>query len=57
MSRPIKNKICPSLEVIMKKFWPFIFNWFVRLLALRPLLAYVPASGGSEDDCGEADGM
>jgi hypothetical protein len=33
------------------------FIWFVRLLALRPLLAYVPASGDSEDDCGEADGM
>jgi hypothetical protein len=33
------------------------FNWFVRLLALRPLLAFVPASGDSEDDCGEADGM
>jgi hypothetical protein len=27
------------------------FIWFVRLLALRP------ASGDSEDDCGEADGM
>jgi hypothetical protein len=25
-------------------------------LAQRPLLAYVPASGDSEDDCGEADG-
>jgi hypothetical protein len=35
----------------------FFFIWFVRLLALRPLLAFEPASGDSEDDCGEADGM
>jgi hypothetical protein len=35
----------------------FLFIWFVRLLALRPLLAYCAASGDSEDDCGEADGM
>jgi hypothetical protein len=35
-----------------------IIIWFVRLLAMRPLLAYcVPASDDSEDDCGEADGM
>jgi uncharacterized protein YggT (Ycf19 family) len=34
-----------------------IIIWFVRLLALRPLLANVPASGDSEGDCGEADGM
>jgi hypothetical protein len=26
-------------------------------LALRPLWPIVPASGDSEDDCGEADGM
>jgi hypothetical protein len=30
----------------------FIIIWFVRLLVLRPI---VPASGDSEDDCGEAD--
>jgi hypothetical protein len=36
----------------------FLFICFVRLLVLRPLLAYcVQASGDSEDDCGEADGM
>jgi hypothetical protein len=35
----------------------FFIIWFVRLLALRPLVAYLPASGDSEDDCGEADGM
>jgi hypothetical protein len=36
----------------------FFFIWFVRLLALRPLLAYcAAASGDSEDDCGEAGGM
>jgi Ni/Co efflux regulator RcnB len=30
----------------------------VRILPLRPLLALiVPASGDSEDDCGETDGM
>jgi hypothetical protein len=34
-----------------------IIIWFVRLLALRPLLAFVPASGDSEDDCGEEDGI
>jgi hypothetical protein len=38
--------------------WRLFFKfWIVRLLALRPRLAYVPASGDSEDDCGEADGM
>jgi hypothetical protein len=38
--------------------WIIIIIWFVRLLALRPLLAYcVPASGDNEDDYGEADGM
>jgi hypothetical protein len=37
--------------------YTFIFIWFVRLLGLRPLLVFVPASGDSEDDCGEADGM
>jgi hypothetical protein len=43
-------------EKVPKK--AFFFNsGFVRLLALRPLLAYVPASGDTEDDCGEADGM
>jgi hypothetical protein len=31
------------------------FIWFVRLMALRPLLAY--CASDSEDDCGEADGM
>jgi hypothetical protein len=35
----------------------FFFIWFVKLLALRPLWPIVPASGDSEDDCGEADGM
>jgi hypothetical protein len=30
-----------------------IITWFVRLLALWPLLAYC----ASEDDCREADGM
>jgi hypothetical protein len=36
----------------------FFFKfWFVRLLALRPLLAYCASLGDSEDDCGEADGM
>jgi hypothetical protein len=36
----------------------FFFSiWFVRLLALRPLWPIVPASGDSEDDYGEADGM
>jgi hypothetical protein len=36
----------------------FFFIWFVRLLALRPRLAYCASlSGDSEDDCGEADGM
>jgi hypothetical protein len=34
-------------------FW----GGFVRLLALWPLLAYCAASGDSEDDYGEADGM
>jgi hypothetical protein len=33
------------------------FIWFVRLLALRPLLAYCARLGYSEDDCGEAYGM
>jgi hypothetical protein len=32
----------------------YYYIWFVRLLALRPI---VPALGDSEDDCGEADGM
>jgi hypothetical protein len=31
----------------------FFFIWFVRLLALRPLLAYCASLGCSEDDCGE----
>jgi hypothetical protein len=35
----------------------FLFIWFVSLLALQPLLAYMPASGDGGDDCGEADGM
>jgi hypothetical protein len=42
-SRPTKN---------LKKKSECLF--FVRLLALRPI---VPASGDSEDDCGEVDGM
>jgi hypothetical protein len=36
---------------LVSKF--FLFIWFVKLLALRPLLAYYD----SEDDCGEADEM
>jgi hypothetical protein len=35
----------------------FCLVWFVRLLALRPPWPIVPASGDSEDNCGEADGM
>jgi hypothetical protein len=35
----------------------FFILVFVRQLALRPLWPIVPASGDSEDDCGEADGM
>jgi hypothetical protein len=31
----------------------FFFIWFVRLLALRHSWPIVPASGDSEDDCGE----
>jgi hypothetical protein len=34
-------------------FFFFVIIWFVRLLELRPLLAYCD----SEDDYGEADGM
>jgi hypothetical protein len=35
------------------------FYFFVRLLPLRPLLAYCASLGytNSEDDCGIADGM
>jgi hypothetical protein len=35
----------------------FFFIWFVRLLARGHSWPIVPASGDSEDDCGEADGM
>jgi hypothetical protein len=39
-------------------YFSFLFIiWFGKLLALRPFLAYCAASGDSEDDCGEADGM
>jgi hypothetical protein len=43
---------CQALPLLLQAFFLFIFLiWFVRLLALWP------ASGDSEDDCGEADGM
>jgi hypothetical protein len=39
-------------------FYIFFIIWSVRLLALEPhSWPIVPASGDSEDDCGEADGM
>jgi hypothetical protein len=36
-------------------YFSFFFIWCVRLLALRPLLAYCASSDDSEHDCGEAD--
>jgi hypothetical protein len=44
------------LNPVQTVFFLLLF-WFVRLLALRPLRPIVPASGHSEDDYGEADGM
>jgi hypothetical protein len=41
----------------ISKYVFYLFIWFVRLLALRPLLAYCASPGDSEDDCGEADGI
>jgi hypothetical protein len=46
-----KKATVPRLAIFL-----LFFIWFVRLLALRPLLT-TPALGDSEDDCGEADGM
>jgi hypothetical protein len=45
----------PTFDALQCIITIFIFIiWFVRLLALCPI---VPASGDSEDDRGEADGM
>jgi hypothetical protein len=47
------NKYTTGHHESLSEFKTFFFVWFVRLLALRPLLA----SGDSEDNCGEVDGM
>jgi hypothetical protein len=45
--------------ISVRKYYFISIICFVRLLALRPLLAWpiVPVSGDNEDDCGETDGM
>jgi hypothetical protein len=54
---PLSRHGALSFPAITHFIFFIIIIWFVRLLALRPLLAYVPASGDSEDDCGKAGGM
>jgi hypothetical protein len=51
-----KNCLLSFLLPIFFIFY-FFFIWYVRLLALLPLWPIVPASGDSDNDCGEADGM
>jgi hypothetical protein len=52
-----QKKIACSPFCSLFFYFLFVIIWYVRLLALLPLWPIVPASGDSDNDCGEADGM